>query len=96
MKFTPGPWKVHNQAVWNPNIKCGNIAHIYCKETNKNSDFKTDEMAKANAALIAESPAMYSVLRALLDDIKSGSTITLDSAQGKALVAVLERIEGGE
>ena len=65
MKHTKGPWEVRNQRVWNPSLKCGDIAHIYCKSTSKNQDFANDEMGQANAQLIAAAPDLLEAVKEL-------------------------------
>jgi hypothetical protein len=54
MKHTPGPWEVRDNRIWNPDLKVGDIAHIYCKSTSDKADFKDDEMGQANAGFIVK------------------------------------------
>uniref|UniRef100_A0A6M3JP99 Uncharacterized protein n=1 Tax=viral metagenome TaxID=1070528 RepID=A0A6M3JP99_9ZZZZ len=58
MKHTPGKWEIRGQRIWSPALKIGDIAHVYCKSVSNNADFESDEMGKANAALLALSPEL--------------------------------------
>jgi len=63
MKFTPGPWEINGQMIWNPQEKVGNIAHVYCKGVSENKLFDIDEMGQANARLIAAAPDLLEALK---------------------------------
>jgi hypothetical protein len=96
-KFTPGPWVVRGQRVWNEELKCGDIAHLYCKSTTENKDFKTDEMGNANARAIAAVPDLIEALEYVINyhrehDSGEGELFGLDFVT--TCIAALQKATG--
>ena len=90
-KFTPGKWEIRGQRIWVPGSKIGDIAHVYCKDTQLSKDFSKDETAMANAILIAEAPNLF---EAACEVVENWEVVDLSGSIRK-LNAVLTSIERG-
>ncbi len=90
-KFTPGKWELRGQRIWVPGSKVGDIAHVYCKDTQLSKDFDKDETAKANAVLIAEAPMLFEAACEVVADFEFGDL----AGNVRKLNAVLTNIERG-
>jgi hypothetical protein len=92
-RFTPGPWNLIDEEVFGENGTCV-IASVMQPEDFPwlDGDFNSEEEASAsesrledecdaNAALIADAPEMYDLLRLIVDNIKGGpSALLLEKA----------------
>tara|TARA_R100001163_G_C4955352_1_gene121380 strand:- start:98 stop:397 length:300 start_codon:yes stop_codon:yes gene_type:complete len=88
--FTPGPWGYSEGEIYRGNNPIASVIPTY-------GDGETAE-DEANARLIAQSPAMYKILREVLIDYKSDAKIEGRDLPltGKIIREVLANVDGGE
>lgn len=106
MKHTKGPWKTEENSIASAhdlhgdNVWIGTIHKDHHTAGERPSQgFPGNDEAKANARLIAESPAMYDALKRLLSDVgdQQDSHSTTCCTCGRCLAfKVIAKIEGKE
>lgn len=98
-KNTPGPWDVyHNKGMVGESEICWGSVRIASVDSDapnakREEGWMPEAEGKANAALIAASPDMLSVLQELVALIGDPDGATLDEAYDKA-VAVIAKAKG--
>lgn len=97
-KFTPGPWELDSsgQRVWNPKIKCGHIAHIYCKDSSSGTKFYRDETAKANARLISAAPELLEACKYAFENLRPKGNVKKDFSGHLAMATLSKAINKAE
>lgn len=100
LKHTPGPWSVdsqhHDKKHFRPGVECRSekLAIIFPSEYPDDYEGiwgRTKEEGMANACLIAEAPAMYEALKALLHpDGLSSANIRTNLANAREILTRLE------
>ena len=100
-KWTPGPWRIDEaNLTLVARLVDGEYEYICSVDPEEFSvSDMTDEENRANATLIAESPALYKALEALTGVVQSDPFLRYseDSLYGKAIkaaLAVLKKARG--
>lgn len=87
-KHTPGPWEVDYEANGQPRrIMDAEGEHITYIDGSRYLDGRSDPEAEANAALMADAPAMLEALRDVADSNRFADS---DPIQNR-ITAILER-----